>query len=131
LLGLIQALLALALVIAVLGIANTLGLSVFERTRELGMLRAMGLTVKQVRLLIQVEAAAIAVLGAALGVLAGTIMGVAVQRSQTDAGITELVIPWSVLFGYILIAAVVGVFAAWLPAVRASKLEILPSLKAD
>lgn len=131
LLALIQGMLGLALVIAVLGIANTLGLSVSERTREIGMLRAMGLSVKQVRLLIQVEAAAIAVLGAALGVIAGTALGVAVQRSQTDAGITVLEIPWAVLGSYLVAAAFIGVFAAWLPAMKASNLEILPSLKVD
>ena len=131
LLALIQGMLGLALVIAVLGIANTLGLSVSERTREIGMLRAMGLTVRQVRLLIQVEAAAIAVLGAALGIVAGTLLGIAVQQSQTDAGIAVLVIPWKVLGSFLVAAAFVGVFAAWLPAAKASKLEILPSLKVD
>lgn len=131
LLALIQGMLGLALVIAVLGIANTLGLSVSERTREIGMLRSMGLTVRQVRLLIQVEAAAIAVLGAGLGIIAGTFLGVAVQRSQMDAGITVLQIPWLVLGSFLVAAAFVGVFAAWLPAAKASRLEILPSLKVD
>lgn len=131
LLTLIQGLLALALLIAVLGIVNTLGLAVSERTREIGMLRSMGLTMRQVKMLIRIEAAAIAVLGALLGVAAGVVLGVTLQASQADAGITVLVLPWAWLAGYVVIAAVVGVFAAWVPARRAAHLPILEALRSE
>ena len=96
-LAIIYALLALAVVIAVLGIVNTLALSVIERTREVGLLRAVGLSRRQLRRMVRLESVAIAVLGAVLGVAMGIAFGVALQRAIADQGIDVLAIPWLLL----------------------------------
>ena len=128
LLYLIYALLGLAIVIAVLGIVNTLALSVIERTREVGLLRAVGLSRKQLRRMVRLEAIAIAVLGAILGVVMGIGFGVVLQRAVADRGITDLGIPGVRLAVFVLIAAIVGVLAAVLPARRAAKLNVLDAI---
>ena len=128
LLYLIYALLGLAIVIAVLGIVNTLALSVIERTREVGLLRAVGLSRKQLRRMVRLEAIAIAVLGAILGVVMGIGFGVVLQRAVADQGITDLSIPWVRLAVFVLVAAIVGVLAAVLPARRAAKLNVLDAI---
>ncbi|MFD0783847.1 ABC transporter permease, partial [Micromonospora azadirachtae] len=117
LLTMIQILLALAIVIAVLGIINTLALSVLERTRELGLLRAIGLRRAQTMRMITVEAVVISVFGALLGVVVGTGLGAAVVEALKDEGITDLVLPWTQILVALGLAAVVGVVAAVLPAV--------------
>ncbi|HEY5249203.1 MAG TPA: FtsX-like permease family protein, partial [Dermatophilaceae bacterium] len=93
-LSLIYALLGLAVVIAVLGIVNTLALSVIERTREVGLLRAVGLSRRQLRTMVRLESIIIALLGAVLGVGLGLVFGVALQRSQADSGIAVLSLPY-------------------------------------
>src|SRR5207302_959385 len=94
-LTMIQILLALAILIAVLGIVNTLALSVLERTRELGLLRAIGLRRWQAVRMVTVEAVVISVFGALLGLAVGCGLGAAVVRALRDQGFTDLAFPWS------------------------------------
>ncbi|WP_416905052.1 ABC transporter permease [Micromonospora echinospora] len=131
LLTMIQILLALAIVIAVLGIVNTLALSVLERTRELGLLRAIGLRRAQTMRMITVEAVVISVFGALLGVAVGTGLGAAVVRALKEEGITELVLPWSQMGVFLGLAALIGVIAAALPAVRAARINVLGAIAHD
>ena len=93
LLGLITALLAFAIMIALFGIVNTLGLSIFERTRELGLLRAVGMSRRQVKRMIRWESVIIAIIGALLGVVIGVFFGFALQQALANQGVTELVDP--------------------------------------
>lgn len=131
LLFLIYALLGLAIVIAVLGVVNTLALSVIERTREVGLLRAVGLSRRQLRRMVRLEAVAIAVLGAVLGVAMGLVFGVVLQRSVADDGITDLAIPVGQLAIVVAVAAVLGVLAAVLPARRAARLNVLQAITTE
>ena len=127
----LYALLALAVVISVLGIVNTLGLSVMERTREIGLLRAVGMTRPQVRRMVTLEAVMVAVLGAVLGVVLGIVFGAALVTLLRDQGIDLLVIPWVQLLVFVVVAAVVGVLAALTPARRAARLPVLESITTD
>jgi putative ABC transport system permease protein len=130
-LALIYALLGLAVVIAVLGIVNTLALSVIERTREVGLLRAVGLSRRQLRTMVRLESIIIALLGAVLGVGLGLVFGVALQQSQADSGIEVLSVPFAQLFIFVALAALVGVLAAVWPARRAARLDVLKAITAD
>jgi len=130
-LSLIYALLALAVVIAVLGIVNTLALSVIERTREVGLLRAVGLSRRQLRTMVRLESMIIALLGAVLGVGLGLVFGVALQRSQADSGIEVLSVPFVQLFTFVVLAALVGVLAAVWPARRAARLDVLRAITTE
>jgi putative ABC transport system permease protein len=127
----IDALLGLALVVAVLGIVNTLALSVIERTREVGLLRAVGLSRRQLRRMVRLEAVIIAVLGAALGVAMGLVFGVALQHAIADQGIEVLAVPWLQLGLYVVVAALAGVLAAVLPARRAARLDVLAAISTE
>ncbi|WP_433528626.1 ABC transporter permease [Micromonospora sp. CA-263727] len=131
LLQMIQILLALAIVIAVLGIVNTLALSVLERTRELGLLRAIGLRRSQTMGMITVEAVVISVFGALLGVAVGTGLGAAVVEALRDEGITKLVLPWGQMGVFLGLAALIGVVAAVLPAIRAARINVLGAIAHD
>jgi len=131
LLFLIYALLGLAIVIAVLGVVNTLALSVIERTREVGLLRAVGLSRRQLRRMVRLEAVAIAVLGGVLGVAMGLVFGVVLQRSVADDGVTDLAIPVGQLAIVVAVAAVLGVLAAVLPARRAARLNVLRAITTE
>ncbi|MFG3417887.1 ABC transporter permease [Micromonospora sp. NPDC048063] len=131
LLTMIQILLALAIVIAVLGIINTLALSVLERTRELGLLRAIGLRRAQTMRMVTVEAVVISVFGALLGVAVGSGLGAAVVEALRDEGITDLVLPWSQMGVFLGLAAIIGVIAAVLPAVRAARINVLGAIAHD
>jgi putative ABC transport system permease protein len=124
----IYALLGLAVIIAVLGIINTLALSVIERTREVGLLRAVGLSRRQLRRMVRLESVIVAVLGAVLGVLMGIAFGVALQRAIADRGVDVLAIPWLQLVIFVALAAVAGVLAAVLPARRAARLDVLKAI---
>jgi len=124
----IQILLALAILIAVLGIVNTLALSVLERTRELGLLRAIGLRRAQAMRMVTVEAVVISVFGALLGIAVGSGLGAAVVRALHNQGITQFALPWAQLGTYLGLAAVVGVVAAVLPAVRAARINVLAAI---
>jgi putative ABC transport system permease protein len=128
LLRIIYALLALAVIIAVLGIVNTLALSVIERTREVGLVRAIGMQRSQLRRMVRLESVAIAVLGAVLGVVMGVIFGVLLQQAIADQGIEVLDVPVLQLLAFVVVAAVVGVLAAVLPARRASRLDVLQAI---
>ncbi|AEV86143.1 ABC transporter permease [Actinoplanes sp. SE50] len=127
----IQILLGLAILIAVLGVVNTLALSVLERTRELGLLRAVGLGRAQTMRMITVEAVVISVFGALLGVAVGAGMGSAVARALRDDGITTIVLPWGRMGTYLVLAALVGVIAAVVPAIRAARLNVLGAIAHD
>ncbi|MEW2167571.1 ABC transporter permease [Streptomyces sp. NPDC007084] len=128
LLYLVYALLGLAIVIAVLGVVNTLGLSVVERTREIGLLRAIGLGRRQLRRMIRLESVVIAVFGAVLGLALGLVWGVCVQRVLALQGMRELAIPWTTIVAVVIGSAVVGIAAALLPALRASRMNVLAAI---
>ncbi len=130
-LAIIYALLGLAVIIAVLGIVNTLALSVIERTREVGLLRAIGLSRRQLRRMVRLESVAIAVLGAVLGVVMGIAFGVALQRAIADQGVDVLSVPWAQLVAFVVFSALVGVLAAVLPARRAARLDVLDAIATE
>ncbi|MBK5307754.1 MAG: FtsX-like permease family protein [Frankiaceae bacterium] len=128
LLNAITGLLVLSVLIAVLGIINTLALSVIERTRELGLLRAVGLQRRQLRRMIRVESVVIAVYGAILGVLVGVAFGWALVRALNSEGVTEFSLPYGRLVQVLIVAALAGVLAAALPARRAARLDVLEAV---
>ena len=128
LLGLVQALLAMAIIIALFGIVNTLGLSIYERRRELGLLRAVGMSRVQVRRMIRWEAVIISIFGALLGVAIGILFGWALQQALAADGVTELRLPVGQLLVYLVLAGLAGVLAAIGPARRAAKLDVLQSI---
>ncbi|MBD0843645.1 ABC transporter permease [Streptomyces sp. TRM68416] len=128
LLYLVYALLGLAIIIAVLGVVNTLALSVVERTREIGLLRAIGLSRVQLRRMIRLESVVIAVFGAVLGLGLGLVWGVCIQRVLALQGMTELAIPWGTIVAVVVGSAVVGIVAALLPALRASRMNVLAAI---
>jgi putative ABC transport system permease protein len=128
LLGLVYALLALAVLIALIGIVNTLMLSVFERTREIGLLRAVGMKRRQVRTMIRSEAVILAIFGAVIGIVTGTTMGIALCTSLRQQGITDTVVPVSSMIIFLVLAATLGLIAASWPARRAAKLDILAAI---
>lgn len=128
LLYLVYALLGLAIVIAVLGVVNTLALSVVERTREIGLLRAIGLGRRQLRRMIRLESVVIAVFGAVLGLALGIIWGVCVQQVLALQGMKALAIPWTTIVAVVVGSAVVGIVAALLPALRASRMNVLEAI---
>jgi putative ABC transport system permease protein len=131
LLGLFTALLGLAILIALVGIVNTLALSIFERTREIGLLRAVGMSRRQVRTMIRWEAVIIAVFGALLGTVVGLVFGWALVRALHDQGVTVLSLPVGRLVFDVVFAGVAGVIAAVLPARRAAKLDVLQAIRAE
>jgi putative ABC transport system permease protein len=131
LLNLIYALLALAVFIALLGIANTLALSIFERTRELGLLRAVGMTRRQLRATVRYESVIIALLGTTLGLAIGTAFGWSIVKALEGEGLDTFAFPFSQLAVVTVIAALAGVGAAALPARRAARLDILGAITSD
>jgi putative ABC transport system permease protein len=128
LLGLIYALLALAIIVSLFGIANTLALSIHERTREIGMLRAIGMSRRQVRTMMRYEAVITALIGAILGMIIGVIFAALIAQPLKDEGFT-LSYPVLNLFGLLVFAAILGVVAAIGPARRASRLDVLEALQ--
>lgn len=131
LLAMVTALLAMALFIAVLGIMNTLALSIHERTREIGLLRAVGMTRRQVRRMVRWESVTIALLGALVGLLLGSIFGWATTRVLVDQGMASFVLPTGQLLGVVVIAVLAGVLAAVLPARGAAKLDVLRAVTVE
>ncbi|MFA6574038.1 MAG: FtsX-like permease family protein [Nocardioides sp.] len=131
LLGIVTAMLLLAVIVAVLGIVNTLVLSVVERTRELGLLRAVGATRRQVRTVVRRESVLTALLGAVTGIVLGTAAGIALSRALVAEGITTLAVPTTTLAIYLVVAVAVGVVAAIGPARRASKVDVLQAITTE
>jgi putative ABC transport system permease protein len=128
LLNLLYVLLALSVVVSLFGMVNTLVLAIFERTRELGMLRAVGMTRRQVRTLIRQESVITALIGAALGLPVGIFLAALVTRALSDQGLAfALPVVWLVAFT--VVAAILGVVAAVFPARRASRLNVLEALQ--
>lgn len=127
-LNILYALLALAVIIAVLGIVNTLTLGVIERRQEIGMLRAVGSQCRQVRTMITLEAVQIAVFGAVMGILVGLGLGWAFLEVLRDQGLDSLSVPWGQLLWMLAGSGVVGVFAAIWPANRAAKTPPLDAI---
>ena len=125
LLGLIYALLALAIIVSLFGIVNTLVLSISERTRELGLLRAVGTSRRQVRRIVRYESVITSMIGGLLGVLLGVVLAVLFTQPLEDFSLS---IPVGSLIVFVLLAGVAGVGAAVLPARRASKLDVLDAL---
>jgi putative ABC transport system permease protein len=128
---LIYGLLGLSVIIAILGVVNTLSLSVIERTREVGLLRAVGLSRRQLRTMIRLESVVVAVFGALLGMVMGVVFGSTLVIALKDEGLTELAIPWTWLIGFLVAAAVVGVLAAVFPARRAARLDVLTAISTE
>ncbi|AXX30396.1 FtsX-like permease family protein [Actinosynnema pretiosum subsp. pretiosum] len=128
-LRILYALLSVSGLIGALAVVNTMTMSVLERTREIGLLRAVGLDRSRVRSLVRIESGVIALLGAGLGLLAGCLVGVVVVRSQTSA--VEVVLPWGRLAAFVLITAAIAVLAALLPARRAAALPVLDAVRSD
>ena len=127
-LTLVYALLALAILIALLGIGNTLALSIFERTRELGVMRAVGMTRHQLRAMIRWESVIIALQGTVLGLLIGVFFGWALVLAMKDQGITVFSVPVLNLVIVVVLAGLAGAVAAIWPSRRAAKLNILRAL---
>ncbi len=123
--------LLLAVLIALLGIVNTLALSVFERTRELGLLRAVGMTRSQVRAMVRWESAVISLIGAVSGAALGIGIGLALSQVLKDEGIKAISIPTGQIALYVALAAVAGVVAAIGPARSAAKVDVLKAVVTD
>ncbi|MET9698096.1 FtsX-like permease family protein [Streptomyces sp. NPDC006529] len=128
LLNMVYGLLALAIIVAVLGVVNTLALSVVERTREIGLMRAIGLSRRQLRRMIRLESVVIALFGALLGLGLGMGWGVAGQQLLALQGLKVLEIPWPTILGVFAGSAFVGLFAALVPAFRAGRMNILNAI---
>ena len=125
---LFQALLGLAIIIAVLGITNTLALSIIERTREIGLLRAVGMDRRNVRRMIRWESVIVSLFGATLGVGMGIFFGWAMARALEDEGLGKFTLPIGSLLAYVVIAGIAGIIAAAWPARKAAKLNILEAI---
>ena len=128
LLAVINVFLLIALLIAVMGFSNTMALSVFERTREIGLLRAVGMSRHQIRASILLEGVIVAVFGGLIGVAAGAVTGLMGAASLPDALISSVTVPWSTMVLYLIVAAVAGLLAALVPARRASRLDLLEAI---
>jgi putative ABC transport system permease protein len=129
-LGLMFALLLLAIIIALIGIVNTLALSIYERTRELGLLRAVGMTRPQLKRMIRSEAVIIAVFGTLMGVAVGLVFGRVILEALKDQGIA-FALPTGQIVIYVLLAILAGLIAGTFPARRAAKLDILRAIATE
>jgi putative ABC transport system permease protein len=129
--NLFYSLLGLAILIALFGIVNTLALSIFERVRELGLLRAVGATRRQLRSMIRWEAVIIAVLGAVLGLAVGVFFGWTIVRALRGQGITEFALPVGQLVLFVLLAGLAGILAAILPGRRAARIDMLRAITTE
>ncbi|MET7927821.1 FtsX-like permease family protein [Streptomyces sp. NPDC005349] len=131
LLNMIYGLLALAIIVAVLGVVNTLALSVVERTREIGLMRAIGLSRRQLRRMIRLESVVIALFGALLGLGLGMGWGATAQKLLALEGLDVLEIPWPTIIGVFVGSAFVGLFAALVPAFRAGRMNVLNAIATE
>jgi putative ABC transport system permease protein len=130
-LNLIYGLLGLSVVVAILGVVNTLGLSVIERTREIGLIRAIGTSRRQLRTMIRLESVVVSVFGALLGIALGIAFGTGLILALEDQGLTELSIPWVRMAVFVVAAGLVGVLAAAVPARRAARLDVLRAIATE
>ena len=131
-LNIVYAMLLLAVFIAFIGIVNTMALSILERTRELGLLRAVGMTRRQLRVTVRIEALLIAMTGTIIGLVLGTAIGSALIKSLgPDQALTGFAIPWGRLIVVLVAGVLVGLVAALLPARRATRLDPLDALATD
>ncbi|MFF9188276.1 ABC transporter permease [Streptomyces rochei] len=131
-LNMLYGLLAMAVIVAVLGVINTLAMSVFERSQEIGMLRAIGLDRKGIKRMVRLESLVISLFGGVLGIGLGVFFGWAAGELMGSTIATyELVLPWGRMGVFLLLAAVVGVLAALWPARRAARLNMLQAIKAE
>ncbi|MEV8601731.1 ABC transporter permease [Streptomyces griseoviridis] len=130
-LNMIYGLLGLAIVVAVLGVVNTLALSVVERTREIGLMRAIGLSRRQLRRMIRLESVVIALFGALLGLGLGMGWGATAQKLLALEGLRVLEIPWPTIIGVFVGSAFVGLFAALVPAFRAGRMNVLAAIATE
>jgi len=131
LLLIVNALLVLSILIAVLGIVNTLAMSVVERTREIGLLRAVGMSRRQLRRMVRLESVVISVYGALLGVVLGLVFGVSLVGTLASTGIKEMAIPGGNVVVFVVVAGLVGVLAAIWPARRAARLDVLQAIATE
>ncbi|GGQ24563.1 ABC transporter permease [Streptomyces mutabilis] len=131
LLNMVYGLLALAIIVAVLGVVNTLALSVVERTREIGLMRAIGLSRRQLRRMIRLESVVIALFGALLGLGLGMGWGTTAQKLLALEGLNVLDIPWPTIIGVFIGSAFVGLFAALVPAFRAGRMNVLNAIATE
>jgi putative ABC transport system permease protein len=131
LLNMVYGLLGLAIVVAVLGVINTLALSVVERTREIGLMRAIGMSRRQLRRMIRLESVVIALFGALLGLGLGMGWGATAQKLLALEGLKVLEIPWPTIIGVFIGSAFVGLFAALIPAFRAGRMNVLNAIATD
>ena len=131
LLGLIYVLLALAILIALIGIVNTLMLSVFERTHEIGLLRAVGMKRRQVRAMIRSESIIVGLLGGVIGIVRGTVVGAALAYALRNNGVTTVSIPVADLIGFVILSGLLGLAAATWPARRAANLDVLAAIATE
>ena len=130
-LALVNVFLLFALIVALIGIVNTLTLSVFERTREIGLLRAVGMTRRQLRRVIRWEAATIALYGAIVGVALGLAFGVALSVAIPDEIIDGVSVPGYQIVGLVLVAVASGLLAALFPSYRAGRMNVLEAIATD
>ncbi|MEU5093901.1 FtsX-like permease family protein [Streptomyces sp. NPDC020996] len=131
-LNMLYGLLAMAVIVAVLGVVNTLAMSVFERSQEIGMLRAIGLDRRGVKRMVRLESLVISLFGGVLGIGLGVFFGWAAgELLGTKMPTYELVLPWARMGVFLLLAAAVGVLAALWPARRAARLNTLAAIKAE
>ena len=128
LLAIFYVLLALAVIVSLFGIVNTLVLSTFERTRELGMLRAVGMTRRQVRRMVRHESIITALMGAGMGIAVGLGLAAVATTALHDEGLT-FAVPAGSLVALAVVAVIAGVLAAILPARRAARLDVLTALQ--
>jgi putative ABC transport system permease protein len=131
LLNIVYGLLAISIVIAVIGIANTISLSVHERTRELGLLRAVGMTRGQLRASIRWEAVLVALMGTGLGLALGVGISFVMTRALSAQGLDTFTLPVGQLAVLVILGALVGVIAALRPAYRAGRLDVLKAIATE
>ncbi|MEV0442293.1 FtsX-like permease family protein [Streptomyces spectabilis] len=131
LLNIVYGLLGLAIIVAILGVVNTLALSVVERTREIGLMRAIGLSRRQLRRMIRMESVVIALFGALLGLGLGMGWGATAQQLLALEGLKVLEIPWPTIITVFVGSAFVGLFAALIPAFRAGRMNVLNAIATE